>query len=179
MTFKAPFILTAFIQLHYHSLQVQHFQICILLKEVNCRGLKPMKNIRCVGKEDWRGENKRCPAIEMQVRCLTPHLNVMLSLLRTKNGMWKNWNLVLCTWRAVEPSKLILNTLLPIKVKQYRAIIVHELTINKVIFTQYLCNCSTSYQIKLFSFLQYVGAYSLIYVILINFSNNRACTVGE
>lgn len=36
----------------------------------------------------------------------------------------------------------------------------------------------TSYEIKLFSFLQDVGAYSLIYVILINISNNYVCTMG-
>lgn len=145
MTFKAPFILTAFIQLHYHSLQVQHFKICILLKEVNCRGLTPTKNIRYVGKEDCRGENTRYPATVMQVRCLTPHLNVVLTLLRTKNLMWKNWNSMHSLYMESSRAKQIKDEIhyyLPQLKSIGLIIILHILTINNVIFTKYLYNCN-------------------------------------
>lgn len=146
MTFKALFILTAFIQLHYHSLKVQHFKICTLLKEVNCRGLKPMENVRCVGKGDWRGENRRCLATEMWVRCLTSHRNMMFPLLKDKKSYVKKMKFnALCIENSrVKQVKDEIHYYLS-QLKSVGLITIQTLTISNVIFKKYLYNSNVSY----------------------------------
>lgn len=47
------------------------------------------------------------------------------------------------------------------QLKSIGLITIHALTINNMVFTKYLCKCNMSHQIKLFSFLKDIEAYSL------------------
>lgn len=98
----------------------------------------------------------------MQGRCLTPHLNVMLTLLRIKNLIRKKLKLD-ALYMESSRAKQIKDKIyyyLP-QLKNVGLIIIHVLTINNMIFTKYLYNCDIPYEIKLFSFLIVLEAYSL------------------
>jgi hypothetical protein len=47
VTFPTPLILTAFIQIHYYSLQFQlSTSVFVEKRKVNCSGLKPLESMR-------------------------------------------------------------------------------------------------------------------------------------